>query len=208
MSKATKDAIALLKGSKDKNELEKFVWESSLESEGKDDDKGGLEKMVPGSEGAGIAIPQGSAGAIAPNSGPMNMNMGTCEIHGKDGCPESCDYGMDKALTSRSLHIPKPYGNYDPFEILRSATTATSSRFSGLINPAQNFAPDVLNTFEDVANKEKARTHITYKSCSTHGITYRTDRTCAPCDISKATTCGTCGTTLNKALGGLFCPNC
>ncbi len=117
---------------------------------------------------------------------------------------------IKKALTSRSFHIPRPYGGYDPYNVLRSATTVTNRQYSGLTNPSQGFSPDAQNTLEDVTEAEKKRTQqLTYKSCPTHGITYRIDNFCAPCEINKSSTCQSCGTIMNKSYGGtLFCPRC
>lgn len=111
-----------------------------------------------------------------------------------------------KALNSRSLYIPKPLGEYDPYGIHRSANAVTSRRYSGLNGP-EGVAPLVGETMRQVGENEKKRT-VTYKSCLAHGITYREDLGCHPCNIVKATQCNECGWQMNKAYLGYACPGC
>ena len=70
---------------------------------------------------------------------------------------------VEKALNSRSMYIPRPQGQYDRFDIMRSATTPNTRQHSALTGP-DGIAPlvgDTLRTVEDDANVRSKQT--TYK---------------------------------------------
>ena len=117
-----------------------------------------------------------------------------------------------KALSTSSFHIPRPAGGYDKFDIMRSATTVTTRKHSGLNGP-EGVAPLVGETLSDVADKEIVRTRTKqpiYKSCSFHGLTHRTSTGCVMCgSINKSSACKGCGDDMYKvAGGGLACKAC
>lgn len=118
---------------------------------------------------------------------------------------------VNKALSTRSFHIPRPREYYDPFEITRSAMTATTRGHSKLRGP-EGVAPlvgDTLRTAEDDANVRAKQ--VTYKSCSHHGLTHREDSGCSMCNhsMSKSLSCKGCGGDMEKVKGGLLsCKAC
>jgi hypothetical protein len=93
---------------------------------------------------------------------------------------------VQKALNSRSIHILPPRGPYDPFNVYRTATTVPVSKAA----------------VDEVA--APIRHETVYKSCATHGITYRAESGCHPCKIYKSTTCAKCGEAMQKTAGGVL----
>lgn len=118
---------------------------------------------------------------------------------------------VEKALSTRSMYIPRPNGPYDPYNIMRSATTPTTRGHSRLGGP-EGTAPlvgDTMRTVEDDANV-RAR-HPMYKSCGYHGLTHRADTGCVMCgDMAmKSNSCKACGGTKEKVKGGISaCTDC
>lgn len=94
---------------------------------------------------------------------------------------------ISKALNSKSLHVLPPTQPYDPFNVLRSARTIPTH------------SADVRET-----NQHHARPETIYKSCSTHGITYRAESGCQPCKVYKSSTCAKCGDSMTKKAGGML----
>ena len=114
----------------------------------------------------------------------------------------------EKALSTRSMHIPRPTQPYDPFKIQSSAVKATTRGHSKLRGP-EGVAPLVGETFAQLAEDEKPRTEgVTYKSCAVHGLSYRSDTGCYPCALISKSLCK-CGAQMFKtAGGGMSCPTC
>jgi hypothetical protein len=104
--------------------------------------------------------------------------------------PMMAGSALGKALSSRSMFIPRPMGAYDPFGIQRSATQL----------PVHTASVTEYGTMQQHPS-------AAYKSCSTHGITYRSDLGCHPCTVSKSRECSQCGIEMHKAMGGVLrCP--
>lgn len=118
------------------------------------------------------------------------------------------DEDTEKALSTRSMHIPRPAQPYDPFNIQQSATKATTRGHSKLRGP-EGVAPLVGETFAQLAEDEKPRTDgVVYKSCVVHGLSYRSDAGCYPCKLISKSLCK-CGSQMFKAPGGgMSCPTC
>jgi hypothetical protein len=118
---------------------------------------------------------------------------------------------VEKALSTRSMHVPRPHGPYDKFDIMRSATTPTTRGHSKLRGP-EGVAPligDTMRTVEDDANIT-AR-HTMYKSCGFHGLTHRADTGCVMCNhsVSKSDSCKKCNNVMEKVKGGVSaCTSC
>lgn len=108
-----------------------------------------------------------------------------------------------KALSSKNFPMLRPRG--DEWDVFRSATTQTTRKHSNLYGP-DGVAPLVGETISQVNEDELKRT--TYKSCGAHGLVFRADRVCHPCEISKNSMCKGCGTEMMKSPGGMQCPNC
>ena len=115
---------------------------------------------------------------------------------------------VEKALNSRSMYVPRPVGPYDPYDISRSATSATTRGYSRLRGP-DGVAPlvgDTFRTLEDDANTRSKQ--ITYKSCQFHGLSHRSDTSCMMC-FSKSDACEACGSQKEKTKGGMLsCKAC
>jgi hypothetical protein len=94
---------------------------------------------------------------------------------------------ISKALNSKSLHVLPPTQPYDPFNVMRSARTIPTH------------SADVRET-----NQHHVRPETIYKSCSTHGITYRAESGCQPCKVHKSSTCAKCGDSMTKKAGGML----
>lgn len=123
-------------------------------------------------------MPPPAAPAMAPPSPPAPMPAGG-----------SMATSTMKALRSSSFYIPPPMQPYDPFGVQRSATTIPVSKA------------------EIGENAPPVRLGDTYKSCMTHGMTYKAEQGCHPCNIQKASVCKNCGSTMMKTAGGsLSCP--
>jgi hypothetical protein len=116
-----------------------------------------------------------------------------------------------KALTTRSMYIPRPTSPYDPFEVQSNASKATTRGHSALRGP-EGTAPLIGETFEKLAEDEQVRTRVqpdTYKSCSVHGISYRLGGQCHPCSVMKSMSCKSCGGQMVKAAAGsMKCASC
>lgn len=124
--------------------------------------------------------------------------------------PQSDSLNVKKALTTRSMHVMRPVGEYDPFGIYRSATTQTTRGFSKLQSP-QGVAPLVGETMEEVGLRpldiKPPWHHQAQKSCHAHGISYNPETGCYPCNLSKSLDCSKCGTSMVKQIGGtMACP--
>lgn len=114
---------------------------------------------------------------------------------------------VSKALNSRSLSIPPPRTPYDPFGINRSATTPVTRRYSG-ITQENDVAPLIGETMEEAAIKEQRLLDQASKSCPVHGITFKSNSYCHPCEVEKSQTCSGCGNRLYKSLQGYICTHC
>jgi hypothetical protein len=118
---------------------------------------------------------------------------------------------VSKALSTRSIHIPRPNHHYDPFDIQRSATTATTRSHSGLNGPS-GVAPLVGETLADAEDAAKVRsTQDTYKSCNFHRLVYKSEIGCVMCNhtMRKSNMCKTCGDVMEKVAGGyMSCKAC
>ena len=113
-----------------------------------------------------------------------------------------------KALSTRSMHIPRPPGGYDRFDITRSATAATNRGHSALKGP-DGVAPlvgEAMNTVEDNAIVRTRTGQETYKSCNFHGLVHRQSTGCMMCSsaLSKSNACKGCGEEMYKQEGGSF----
>jgi len=116
--------------------------------------------------------------------------------------------GMGKALTTRSMHIPRPQGVYDPFGVYNSAMKTMTRQNSALYSP-EGVAPLVGDTLKDVSGKDYNRVADPYNNCPTHGTVYKSSVGCFSCGLYKSTCCSSCNARLTKSAGGnLFCPNC
>lgn len=94
-----------------------------------------------------------------------------------------------KALNSRSFFIPPPLSPYDPFGVMRNATTVPVVSAAVGEGVGISSGPDVL------------------KSCIVHGTTFR--GACGPCGMEKSQNCASCGTQMMKSFGGVLrCPRC
>lgn len=128
-----------------------------------------------------------------------------CEPYEEDGVD------MDKALSTRSMHIPRPYEYFDPYDISRSATTPTTRAHSKLQGP-NGVAPLVGETLveaEDAANVRSRQ--VTYKSCNGCQLIHRADTGCNICKqtMSKSMSCKKCGDDMIKMKGGSYaCKGC
>lgn len=110
---------------------------------------------------------------------------------------------LEKALNSRSFHISRPAGEYDPFGVYRSATTTTNRNFSKLYAP-EGVAGPVQDTIANVDAAEKLRTQSKlYKACEVHGNSFLADRGCFRCTIAKSYDCKKCGGQMVKTTAGM-----
>lgn len=118
-----------------------------------------------------------------------------------------------KALNSRSMHIPRPPGGYDRFDINRSVSTATTRGHSKLKGPS-GVAPlvgETLRGAEDDAILRTSSGEETFKSCNSHGLVHRASTGCVMCAsiMSKSNACKSCGDEMFKQEGGAFaCKGC
>lgn len=110
---------------------------------------------------------------------------------------------MDKALNSRSFHIPRPMGPYDPFAIQRSATTIYTDKLSKLPKP-EGYAPLIRDTIQFVSEKPANLKNPSdeVEKCLVHGIAYKSQNGCYPCNMTKSMMCKNCGEPLVKQKGG------
>lgn len=92
---------------------------------------------------------------------------------------------MSKALNSKSMAVLRPNHMYDPFNVMRSATTSVVHK------------ADIAET-----NTPNFRDQVVYKSCVTHGISYRSEVGCHPCNVFKSNNCSHCGSAMTKTAGG------
>lgn len=97
---------------------------------------------------------------------------------------------LSKALNSQSMHIMRPMGTYDPYDIMRSGTTV----------PVHRIAPPELEA--------QVRPAPTYKSCTVHGLMHKSDAGCHLCEVHKSMTCKSCGEALVKQRGNGGAPTC
>jgi hypothetical protein len=154
-----------------------------------------------------IAIPQGMA--KADDCGILDMREHAEEIK-KTGKPpwlddEESTEDVDKALSTRSMHVPRPNAPYDRFDIMRSATTPTTRAHSQLRGPS-GVAPLVGETLRDAEDDANVRSKQTmYKSCNFHGLTHRQDTGCVMCGDAtrKSISCESCGDDMEKVKGGV-----
>lgn len=108
--------------------------------------------------------------------------------------------GVDKAMTTSSFPVKA-------HDITRSAITAMTRQNSVLKAP-EGVAPIVGDTLRFIADRDLKLGPV-YKSCVTHGITFRTEHGCHPCSILKSSLCKKCGHDMHKSPGGhLMCKNC
>lgn len=116
-----------------------------------------------------------------------------------------------KALSTRSMHIPRPHSYYDPHDIMRSATTPNTRGHSRLQGPS-GVAPLVGETLHDAEDSAAVRSkQVTYKSCNFHQLVHRSDTGCGMCNhsVSKSLSCDKCGSDMYKYKGGsLSCKDC
>lgn len=126
----------------------------------------------------------------------------------KSGEKPPVQENVNKALSTQSMHIPRPRAPYDPFGIQASAMKATTRQHSALRGP-EGVAPLVGETFAQLAEDEKPRTQgVMYKSCPVHGLSYRSDTGCYPCHLISKSLCK-CGAQMYKtAGGGMSCSVC
>lgn len=89
-----------------------------------------------------------------------------------------------KALNSRSMHVLRPLGQYDPYQIARAGTAVPMSRI----------APPELEA--------QMRPSPVYKSCVIHGLMHKSDAACHLCTTQKSMSCKSCGGQLVKMRGG------
>lgn len=97
---------------------------------------------------------------------------------------------LSKALNSQSMHVMRPLGTYDPYDIQRSATTI----------PMHRIAPPELQA--------QVRPAPVYKSCTVHGFLHKSDVDCHLCVVQKSTSCKSCGEQLVKMRGNGGAPTC
>lgn len=157
-----------------------------------------------------------------------------CSIHLDESCPEKCPNALmkadddkidklvafekeehghiptveeektEKALNSKSLHIPRPKEPYDPYNIYRSAVDPITRGNSKIYGP-EGTAPLVGETLSSIRDDDTKRTHgETFKSCEVHGISYNTNKGCYPCNIVKSLMCKNCGGSMNKTAAGVL----
>lgn len=113
-----------------------------------------------------------------------------------------------KALSTKSYHVPRPLGEYDPYGIMRSATTTTSHRHTAL-KGVNGVAPDVMDTMMDVASRKVHPETDVYKTCPAHGTIYKSQKGCWPCDVFKSSLCKGCDGEMDKGpAGAMVCKNC
>jgi hypothetical protein len=94
-----------------------------------------------------------------------------------------------KSLNTRSFFIPPPLQAYDPYGVNRNATTIPVSRAAIGEGSERSVQPDV------------------FKSCTTHGVTFRASQGCHPCNVQKSLECKECGSGMMKSFGGVYrCP--
>lgn len=99
---------------------------------------------------------------------------------------------MMKALNTRSFYIPPPLKPYDPYGVQNNAMSI----------PVSNATP-----IETGPTATAVIPQTVYKSCAVHGITYRSELGCHPCNVAKSTECQTCGAGMMKSFGGVYrCP--
>jgi hypothetical protein len=144
----------------------------------------GLKKFMPPAAGGGT--PPMPSGVKPPPGGGMNKFASTekDEDDSDEGIAEKL---FGKALNSKSMHVLAPIGQYDPFNVQRSASTIPVTRAAVTETNPHIYRPEQI-----------------YKSCMTHGITYRAESGCQPCNVYKSSTCSKCGDTMNKKAGGML----
>jgi len=122
--------------------------------------------------------------------GDSNSKISELFADDEDKLKEDTD--TKKSFNSRSMHIMRPLGAYDPFGVESAARTIPVNRGS------------VLET----AQLGSSIPTTTYKSCNVHGTIYRSNSACHPCTLYKSSTCKACGTSMTKAAGGTMkCPS-
>lgn len=97
---------------------------------------------------------------------------------------------LSKALNSQSMHVLRPLGTFDPYDIQRSGTAV----------PMHRIAPQELEA--------SFRPAPTYKSCTVHGLMHKSDAGCHLCDVQKSMSCKSCGEALVKQRGNGGAPVC
>lgn len=95
-----------------------------------------------------------------------------------------------KALNSASMHVLRPLGPYDPYQIVNSAMAVH----------VRQIAPPELEA--------QVRPAPTYKSCLTHGLMHKSDAGCHLCVTQKSLACKSCGSGLVKMRGNGGAPTC
>ena len=172
-------------------------WSDEVEDRPKRFPGGKDQAVAIAAEQSGVSKGSGSAGDV-DFSPEVEVNISPNEVES-----EGID-SMEKALNTRSLYIPRPVGEYDPFSIYRSATTVTNRNTSRL-QPAPGVSPDVEETLENVGKKPDEA----YKSCAAHGFIYKSSVGCRACVVSKSYMCQMCGKPLLKKVdGGKVCLAC
>ena len=150
-----------------------------------------------------IALPQGMAMSVK-SDGTDIFDLGDKDLDIGDA---------KKALNSRSMHIPRPPGGYDRFDINRSVSTVTTRGHSKLKGP-NGVAPlvgETLRNAEDDAILRTSSGEETFKSCNSHGLVHRVSTGCVMCAsiMSKSNSCDGCGEEMFKQEGGSFgCKAC
>lgn len=166
------------------------VLEQLLDHEKKEAEE--EKKALPGELAHMQASDGGTSPRPAPSPPPMPPSSPSAGGAGV-GPSMSIGKGMEilKALNSRSMHIPAPHGPYDPFNVMRSATSVPTS------GPQRHEG-------QTVTLRAEAETH---DACPTHGLTYRKSLGCHPCNLAKSQECQTCGAGMMKSFGGVMrCP--
>lgn len=158
----------------------------------------------PGGKKQAVAIAAEQAGVAKKSLDEMTARLSKSAESRKQDADS-----VEKALSTRSMHIPRPNSVYDPFEVLNSARRQITRSQSRLRGP-EGVAPLVGETFEQLAEDEKPKSHgEVFKSCLVHGITYRPGVGCHPCRVAKSQHCTGCGAQLVKSIGGASsCPVC
>jgi hypothetical protein len=194
----------------DESEFEHKIrqWSEEVEDRPKRFPGGKDQAVAIAAEQAGVAKKsQGEAGSVifAPH---VNVTISPYEVESEGIDSGGEEYGdeVEKALNSKSMYIPRPLNDYDPFSVYRSATTVTNKSHTRL-RGAEGVAPNVVETMREIAGKE--RKPEMYKSCPAHGLIFKSDTNCRACDIQKAYMCKACGGPMAKKIGGMLsCPTC
>jgi len=193
-------------GEDKKNDVEGLFDETSkasYEEEGPDLAKMGGMPMggIQDTPGVETMKAKDSENELETEADELEIEVDELEVE-----PKKMKIEMDKALSSKNFPVlrPRPTDDYNPTQIQRSATTATTRAHSAL-------APAVRDTMENVVEDEKKKFWgTTYKSCNSHGLPYLEERGCNMCKSSDMANmlCKDCGYQMKKMVGGYRCGTC